>query len=151
MSTPKCALCSGPHTANYRQCPKRPIPASQRENRDVSAQVPQPPATLPPPISTQALRQPTIQAHSSPAAPSTSQAQQASPINTLPPRNDWVRPPFTPRQVTLTQIPQTSTMPDDPKTNFDLKSLFHLIKNLIRKEPASGTCVEICFNPHDHP
>ncbi|KAG8179674.1 hypothetical protein JTE90_017813 [Oedothorax gibbosus] len=33
MLTPKCALCSGPHTANFRLCPKRPLTASQRDQR----------------------------------------------------------------------------------------------------------------------
>ncbi|KAG8186053.1 hypothetical protein JTE90_007439 [Oedothorax gibbosus] len=93
MVTPKCALCKGPHTANYRQYPKRPLTASQREHNDITPQLPLPPATIPPPAaSNQSPTQSATQNVPPPPpapqnVPSTRQIQEPPLANPPPPHH----------------------------------------------------------------
>jgi len=38
VESPKCANCGGDHTANYRGCPKRPVPKAEREHGQNTAE-----------------------------------------------------------------------------------------------------------------
>ncbi|KAG8178174.1 hypothetical protein JTE90_006312 [Oedothorax gibbosus] len=129
MDTPKCALCGGPHTANYRQCPKRPITVNRQGD---PPQLPQPPAA-PQPRTTSS--QASTRIFPQVAIPSTSTAKQANqeiPTANAPTPNAWTRHPFIPRQVTLNHQPQPSVPPantsSSPEPSFDFKSLLNLFK-----------------------
>ncbi|KAG8174476.1 hypothetical protein JTE90_015748 [Oedothorax gibbosus] len=129
MATPKCALSGGPHTANYRQCPKRPITVNRQGD---PPQLPQPPAA-PQPRTTSS--QASTRIFPQVAIPSTSTAKQANqeiPAANAPTPNAWTRHPFIPRQITLNQQPQPSVpqanTSSSPEPSFDFKSLLNLFK-----------------------